>query len=214
MVAQQFIVPLADLEHGPKQVSWTIPRAWLQSALQDSGAEPRDDGTVEIELTRDGREVLVRGSAQVPLTMTCVRTLEPINVDVSPEIFLLLEQVPEPGPQARRLAQTHQPKGRHGSAKKPPTESQAKAWADAPVLASEDAARDFFRGDRIELDEFIREFIILELPMAPVRSDLHSEPEAASSPPSAGHQAPGEIDPRLAPLAAIAQRMRQKEHKE
>jgi uncharacterized metal-binding protein YceD (DUF177 family) len=147
--------------------------------------------------------------------MTCARTLEPVNVDVSPEIFLLLEQVPDPSPHARRQHQTRQPKGRHGTVgKTTASEAGTNAWADAPVLGDSDAARDVFRGDRLELDKFLREFIVLELPMAPVRSDLHSEPDAASSPPSAGHQAPGNIDPRLAPLAAIAKRMRQKEHKE
>ncbi len=61
------------------------------------------------------------------------------------------------------------------------------------------------------LDGFVREFLLLELPMTVRRSDLPSTDDPAIAPPSAepGGAEPRPIDPRLAPLAAIASRLRQ-----
>lgn len=210
----QFIVPLADLERGPKHVSWQLSQNWLQQALAGTDARPRCDGSLDLELTKNGREVLVRGTARLDLTMPCVRTLEPVDVPVSAEIFLLLLQVPEQEVGSRRQRLRHQPKGRKGNSKKGAAKAPSPGWSDDPTLSDQDAARDVFRGERVELDDFVREFILLELPMAPMRSDLHLEPYAASSPPSAEQGAPRQLDPRLAPLAAIASRMRQREDKE
>ena len=210
----QFLVPVADLERGPKRISWQLSKAWLQRALEGSGADPRTDGSLDLELTKNGPEVLVRGTARASLAMSCVRTLEPVDIELQAEIFLLLLQLPDAESPNRKQRQRHQPKGRKGATKKPEHSPKAGNWGEDPVLSEEDAARDSFRGERLELDEFIREFILLELPMAPMRSDLHLEPDAASCPPSAEQDAPSQLDPRLAPLAAIASRMRQKENKE
>ena len=60
------------------------------------------------------------------------------------------------------------------------------------------------------LDEFVREYIILELPMAPVRSDLRAQdkPAIPAPPEDAIADAGKQIDPRLAPLAAVAVRLK------
>jgi uncharacterized metal-binding protein YceD (DUF177 family) len=57
----------------------------------------------------------------------------------------------------------------------------------------------------VVLDEFIREHLLLELPLFPVRSDLPSEEArvTASLPDPAGTDEPVKLDPRLAPLAAL-----------
>ena len=67
--------------------------------------------------------------------------------------------------------------------------------------------------EKVVLDTFVREFILLDLPMSPTVSDLPSEDKAAIPPaPSAeGSEPSAPLDPRLAPLAAIAERLR--EHK-
>ncbi len=207
-----FVVPLADLDDGPKQIYWELSEDWLRHALEGSDAEPRGDGSMQLEVSKNGREILVRGSADIKLTMPCVRTLDPVELEIHPEIFLLLEQLPDERV-PRRQRGKHPARKKRNAEKKSSTAGSGK-WADVPILSNEDAARDAFRGERVELDGFVREFILLELPMAPVRSDLHSAPDTASSPPSADQDAPEHIDPRLAPLAAIASRMRQKEHKE
>ena len=71
-----------------------------------------------------------------------------------------------------------------------------------------DAAQDTFDGEQIVLDPFLREFILLELPMFPVRQDLPSLPvEARASAPES--ETP--LDPRLAPLAELKDRLAQKQ---
>jgi uncharacterized metal-binding protein YceD (DUF177 family) len=62
-------------------------------------------------------------------------------------------------------------------------------------------------GETLVLDSFLREFILLELPMNPIRSDLRPRTERATAP----RPAPTErTDPRLAPLAALLAQMRDK----
>ncbi|HMR80646.1 MAG TPA: hypothetical protein PKD61_36300, partial [Polyangiaceae bacterium] len=53
------------------------------------------------------------------------------------------------------------------------------------------------------LDPFVREFLLLDLPMVPVSSDLPTGAiPAIPRPPAESGEKP--VDPRLAPLAAIA----------
>jgi hypothetical protein len=82
-------------------------------------------------------------------------------------------------------------------------------WEETPVLTDEDAGKDTYEGHEIVLDGFVREFLILELPMFPRRSDLPTDTAAANPPLPAGNQ-PGEqapLDPRLSPLAELKSRL-------
>jgi uncharacterized protein len=212
-----FVIPLADLERGAKHASWKIPIEWLRHALADTEATPQADGTLELELTKTGRDVMVRGQAHVEVSMPCSRTLDPVELTLDPEIFLLLAQAQPATPAVaphrrtrRRPGQDHKPgRGRMAGGGDEPAGEEA--------LNPEDAARDTFVGEQITLDPFIREFIVLELPMFPMRSDLPSDAPAAIAPASPGtdrNQAgpqgsePRPIDPRLAPLAEIASRLK------
>jgi uncharacterized metal-binding protein YceD (DUF177 family) len=80
-------------------------------------------------------------------------------------------------------------------------------------LTEDDAAEDTYTGDQVVLDEFVREFLVLELPMMPVRSDLRSEarPAIPAAPdPSDDSDSCHGVDPRLRPLAEIASRLSKK----
>lgn len=226
MSTAHFVVPLADLEDGPKAVSWELSPAWLARVLEGTDAQPRQPGQLELELSKSGSEVLVRGRAQVSVTMTCTRSLEPMEVVIEPDIFLMLAQAQEPtrGRGARRGGSAGA-RGRSTDAKQPHAATSAKiagkgtsrrggGWSDDPELSKHDAAQDVFRGERVELDEFIREFILLELPMTPMRSDLRNAPEPASARAPAEPAGAKPVDPRLAPLAAIASRLREQKDKE
>jgi uncharacterized metal-binding protein YceD (DUF177 family) len=203
---REFVVKLADLEQGPKQVSWQLSNAWLATTLQGTDASPHEAGTAEVELTKNGNDVVVRGRAHVVVTMPCSRTLEPMQVTLEPEIFLMLTRASEPAqtPHRGRPHQPEPPKTHN------PRQSRGHEWGDDPSLSDEEAAGDLFHGEAVVLDEFLREFILLELPMNPVRSDLHAPPEQATAP----HPAPtGGPDPRLAPLAVLLDRMRDQRDK-
>jgi hypothetical protein len=89
-------------------------------------------------------------------------------------------------------------------------------WEDAPVLSEEEAGQDTYDGHQIVLDDFVREFVILELPMFPRRSDLPTD-ETAATPPLPADSQPGgtkPLDPRLSPLAELKSRLEQKIKKE
>jgi hypothetical protein len=89
-------------------------------------------------------------------------------------------------------------------------------WEETPVLSEETAGQDTYDGHEIALDGFVREFLLLELPMFPRRSDLPTDGSAANPPLPAGSQAGGEkpLDPRLSPLAELKSRLEQKIKKE
>ena len=197
----EFVVRVADLDRGPKTVKWNLSKRWLARALKPSEARADSDGLAELEIRKSGREVMVRGRARATVTMTCSRSLEPVQVELEPEIFLLLSQAKEPD---------HKRPHRHRSSRaqrERTGRSTKRAWADDPELSDEEAARDMFAGETLVLDGFIREFILLELPMNPIRSDLRATTEQATAP----RPVPTErTDPRLAPLAALLDRMRNK----
>ena len=205
---------LADLERGPKQVTWPVLPAWLEKALVGTEACPGSKpGELDIELSKNGREIMARGNLRVDLMMPCARTLEPVPVEVSTEVFLLLSPAVEPAPARRprraERGKTPAPKGK--AQKSAGRGSGGPGWAEDPVLTDKDAARDTYSGDTVVLDPFIREFLLLELPMVPMQKGLPSEEPPTIAPSSAGSPAERPVDPRLLPLVAIASRLRGKE---
>jgi len=234
-----FVVPLADLERGAKAASWPIPVSWLERALEDVEATPAGaDGLLEVELIKNGNEVLVRGRAEVSVTVPCVVTLEPLPFRLTPDIFLMLSPAPGQPATGARAARRKEvvasgraagggrsgtgtagggraaAGGRSGRGARNVRKAGPEAWDDGSELTPGDAARDHFEGDKIVLDEFLREFIVLELPMYPRRSDLPlDESPATGTPlppsPSAGLSDQAPVDPRLLPLAEIRDRLRQ-----
>ncbi|HET7545917.1 MAG TPA: DUF177 domain-containing protein [Polyangiaceae bacterium] len=220
-----FVVPVADVERGPRTLSFTLDEAWLRGVFEGTEATPRRAGSATVELSKSGREIMVRGRAEVAVTMPCVVTLDPLEIDLNPEIFLMLAPAPsaEPGGKGGKAG----PAGQRGQSSKKrahpgtdaPTEARRapsrKRGADdedeeGELLDAVTAARDTFEGSQIELDSFFREFLLLELPMYPRRSDLPSSPEPAIGPrlvtPEPDEQE--HIDPRLQPLAALRSRLR------
>jgi uncharacterized metal-binding protein YceD (DUF177 family) len=219
----EFVVAVADLENGPKVVDFSIPEAWLRVALEGTQAETRGAGRLHAELSKNGREVLVRGRVEVSVTLPCVVTMDPLPFELRPEILLLLS----PGPQTPAAGRSSKSPARPSPGAK--RKKAKKTWSDEPELSHGEAGRDTFSGDQVVLDDFVREFILLELPMYPRRSDLPSPGDAASAPAPepAGSAAVGQsahagqpaaaadkIDPRLRPLAEIAQRLASKKAKE
>jgi uncharacterized metal-binding protein YceD (DUF177 family) len=209
-----FVVPVADLERGPRTVTFTLDEAWLRQAFEGTDATPRRAGSATVELSKNGKDVLVRGRVEAAVSMPCVVTLDPLDIDVSAEVFLMLapassEIVAKSGKKARRGgAQEGWTEGRGAASKRPAKEDPE----DDEELDVHAAARDTFEGSQIELDPFFREFLVLELPMFPRRSDLPSSEGPAIGPPSSASvgQEPA-IDPRLQPLAALRSRLHEKE---
>lgn len=208
-----FSVPLADLESGPKHLESVISEEWLRRAFEGTEATPMGSGRLEVELTKSGREVLVRGRAEVKVTVPCVVTLDPLPFKLEPEILLYLKPSPEDALGGRRQAKASPPaQDKAGKSSKKKGKRTAKTWAEEPELSAEEAAEDTYSGDEVVLDHFVREFILLELPMYPRRSDLPSAGEAAIGP-GPQPEGPQPLDPRLSPLAELAKRLVSNEQK-
>jgi uncharacterized metal-binding protein YceD (DUF177 family) len=237
-----FVVRVADLENGPQDLSCPVPEAWLNAALEGTDATARSPGELNVQLMLNGRDVVVRGRVTAQLSMPCSVTLDPVDVNVATDLFLLLTprsgggRSGAGGGRGAKGAKAPDPKtgvsARHGAGavrggpakdagnKDVPKEAARSrkngegiaGWNEDPELSDEDAARDTYDGELVVLDSFIREFIVLELPMNPRKSDLRSDEDVAIALRSAGLGSAEEppLDPRLAPLAAIASRMRQK----
>jgi uncharacterized protein len=205
---------VADLERGPKHVTWAVQPQWLERALEGTEAGAGEPpGELEVELTKTGGEVMVRGRVRAHVTMPCARTLEQVPVEVESDVFLLLHPEKNPAAMARRPRRAErEATGKQRSGHKG-TQAKARggAWPDDPVLSDTDAARDTYSGEEIVLDAFVREFILLELPMVPTRKGLPSEEAPTIAGSSAEAPAERPVDPRLLPLAEIASRLRNKE---
>jgi uncharacterized metal-binding protein YceD (DUF177 family) len=150
---------------------------------------------------------MIRGSATFAATLPCVVTLDPVTYDLRPEIFLLLRQAPKTD--TRRQGGESKPDPRAGKRKRRAGNKDADQ-----ELSEEGSAQDTFDGDEIVLDDLVREFVLLELPLYPRRPDLPSPEESIVSRPLAGPAGEPSIDPRLEPLAKIAERLRGAANKE
>ena len=212
MQTPSYVVRLADLERGPKHVTYTLSEEWLARELADASAVPLEPGTATLELMKTGPTVLVRGSARVKLTVPCVVTLDPVPLELAPDIFLQLIREPEThdrgkgaGKSPAKTANAAKPK----FAKAKNEGRSSRRGKDDPELTDEEAAYDTFKGEEIVLDPFLREFLLLEIPPYPRRSDLPSPEESLSSRPLEGPPAEDQpLDPRLAPLLGIKNRLR------
>jgi uncharacterized metal-binding protein YceD (DUF177 family) len=214
-----FAVRLADLERGSKKLTFELGVAWLTEALSDANASPQGPGEATVELTKTGGLVVVRGHARAKITVPCVVTLDPVELELAPEIVLQLSRDPDAPERGKGppKAEGTKPEAKKKSAKSPGQHADRRL-KDDPELGPDEAAADFYRGEEVVLDDFIREFLLLEIPPYPRRSDLPSPEESISSRPLAdASDASVEakpLDPRLAPLLGIASRLKGSANKE
>lgn len=217
-----FTVSVHDLENGPKELKARLPDNWLKHSLRNTDVEPagQDDGSVDVKLTKNGQEVLVQGHLDAAIAVPCARTLDPAIYRIRPEVFLVLAPAEKPQPVRGRKRGGPKAAGpKAGSAKPNVNRGERGGWEKDPVLTAEEAAQDTYSGDMVVLDDFLREFILLEVPMMPLREDLRDKPNEANPalPQDAGDQArtgadeEKPLDPRLSPLAEIKARLEKKE---
>lgn len=235
-------IAVRDLESGHKILRSPVPSSWLQSILQDTELTPwgSTEGEISLTLSKNGREILVRGRLDVTVSLPCSRTLDPAVYRLQPEIFLMLHpshEKPSGGGRKRAGARSlssagpavaHKKTGSNqGKSAKTGASGKKSSWEDDPELLEEDAFSDTYSGDTLLLDPFLREFILLEVPMVPLREDLRSSGDEASPSPPGGLTALGlpdsphsvessegkkPLDPRLSPLAELKARLeKQKE---
>ncbi len=228
MTRPAFYAALHELEDGPKELTGAISDEWLRKLLEDTDVEPAgtNDGQLDLVLTKNGADVLVQGQLTVHLSVPCARTLDPALYRVRPEVFLLLvpstKQVGDHGPKGKRAERARAAREKHEKNQKA-KKSAASGWESDPELSDQDAAQDTYSGDQIVLDHFLREFILLEVPMIPLREDLRGTPFEANPalPGTDGTRSTADatssgsadkpLDPRFSALAELKARLEKKE---
>ncbi|MCB9597484.1 MAG: DUF177 domain-containing protein [Sandaracinaceae bacterium] len=156
-------------------------REWLASVLEGTGVGAHADapeGHLTVKAQTQGVDVLVYGRVSSTLVTECSRCLEDAVIPVDTEIACLLT--------ARG--------------------ADLRPVPDELELTPEDLDRDFFTGDRIVLDDAVRENLLLEVPIQPLCRETCegiAVPESISGPADLrSAESPG-VDPRLAPLLSL-----------
>jgi uncharacterized protein len=208
-------IPAADIDAAGRSLEADLPVAWLDENLADCDMKGAEPGHVVARLSRSGNDIVVRGRVRATVRTACARCLEPARIDVDTELSLLLQpgqpaEAAAPA-DARRVegsASRGAPKGRGaapqgskagaaGSGKK----ATPKVVEEEHEFSSEEAEFDTYDGETVVLDGFVREAILLEMPIFPLCSEgcpgIRPAPEAGDT----GSPAP--VDPRLAPLGAL-----------
>ena len=140
---KRFVIDLHDVAQ--HEGSWTFPltREWREAVFHgsDVGAGGDDDGRLEVRVTQAGKEFLVQGRLHVALSATCGRCLRPTPVEVEADVAVLFV----PGPVVVR--------------------EPAKEEDDAEPDEGPDV--EHYQGQSIVLDDYVRDTILLEVPMNP-----------------------------------------------
>lgn len=202
-----FVVPIHDLDVMGRDVRAPITKAWLDAALE--GCEIRaagPDGALAAHVSKTGNDVLVRGEVRVVLEVSCARCLEPVPLDRTIELSLLLHPSPTAG--RGRAEQAHRNARRRVE---PERKGAGRARADEEYeFATEEADEDTYDGEEVVLDRFVREAIVLEEPIFPLCSEACEgiRPPSPTAEATSGSRAP---DPRLAPIVELASKRKTKE---
>jgi uncharacterized protein len=184
------LIPIHNLDSVGKDFVFALDAAWLRTQFAETGVDgdASSPGEVAVHAQRNGSEILVHGRAHARLVTECGRCLSPVALDV--ECTLAALYAPEAG------AVRHAPED---------DEEDLDIDPDAPD-------REFYRGEEVAIDELVRDYLLLELPMQP-----RCEPECAlpavkkSARAGAQPEFGGEIDPRLMPLLKLAKGEHDKE---
>ncbi|WP_437650714.1 YceD family protein [Sorangium sp. So ce362] len=214
-----------DIDLSGTSLDVPLPTDWLNAELADVNVTSRAPGQLSARLSRTGNEIIVRGRVKASVATPCARCLSPAALDIDAELSLLLRPAPKAegrGPSHRRddAGPSHRrdDAGRNGA-----TKAVAKVKEPEYEFSADEADVDTYDGETVVLDPFIREAILLEMPNFPLCSEAcpgigpaasREDREGGSSTLARGaveedEAAPG-LDPRLAPLSALREKLGQK----
>lgn len=170
-----FVIDVSELADGAKRIDRDIPLGWLGAELAacEYPLTPLS-GAVDLVAERSSGGVLVRGRAHVRVETDCGICLARTALDLTPSFGAFLMPRPER------------------------VDGLDDGTDDDLELTPEELEREWYVGDRIVLDELIRDGIMLELPMTPRCAGPCAVPVEVIAEPSQTT-----VDPRLAPLASI-----------
>jgi uncharacterized protein len=200
-----------DIDAAGLAVDADLPPEWLAQHLGDveltlTSVAPAH---VTARLSRSGDDIVVRGRVRAELTTPCARCLAPAPVHVDAELSLFLK--PDPAEAALARARGKKTNGAFGhdgltsasKARLPEAPAVKAAHKDHKEVeyefGAEEADQDTYDGETVNLDPFVREAILLEVPNFPLCSEACPGIRPAASEPAPEPA----VDPRLAPLGAL-----------
>jgi uncharacterized protein len=218
-----FTINAADIDAAGRSLEADLPVAWLDAQLGEASLKGAAPGHLSARLSRSAGDVVVRGKVRASLVTACARCLEQAKIDVDTELSLLLR--PDPSllaeEKAAKIAARAAAAGGKTEAPKHVEKVAAKAAAgggkggkggkraakekEGPEyeFSSEEADFDAYDGETVVLDDFVREAILLEMPIFPLCSESCPGIRPASPDVADGRGEAPPIDPRLAPLGAL-----------
>jgi len=178
----EFVLDVQDISEAGKSYDFAVRREWLVSVLADtdvSVASGAEPGWLTLRAHRQGEDIVIVGKVSSTLVTECARCTEDALIIADTDVStLLVRRGPELRPEPDELE-----------------------------LTPEDLDREFYTGDRIVLDELVRENLLLEVPIKPLcREDCEGIPipESVAGPVDLRKAAsPDGVDPRLAPLLSL-----------
>jgi uncharacterized protein len=194
-----FSVSAHDIDTAGLTVDAELPVPWLDEELRDAHATARAPGRVAVRLSRSGKDIVVRGRVRAAITVPCARCLDPAAIDVDTELSLLLQPVSSVSPADHG----------HKAADKKAADKKAADKEEEHEFSAGEADLDTYDGETVALGDFVREAILLEVPNFPLCSEgcPGIRPAAEPTPGDASEPA-GHLDPRLAPLAALREKLK------
>jgi uncharacterized metal-binding protein YceD (DUF177 family) len=196
-------IPIHDLDNLGKDFVFVLEGAWLTEAFAETPSVRGDTdklGEVRVHAQRNGREILVHGRAEARLITECGRCLGDVAIDVACDLAALYAPTATPGHRGGKRAE------------KPLIDADDDELDIDPNAPD----REFYTGDHVVIDDLVRDYLLLELPMQPRCEPECALPLRAAAPklravPSDDASGEGTIDPRLEPLKKLAKSERDKE---
>ncbi len=144
-----FVLRVKELEEGISNHRFELSRDWLKAEFEGvEGIEPgASNGKAELEATRHGAEVMLRGTVRVGLEVDCVRCLDAFGIEIDIDVDALMV----PGKPVKGASQGK-------------TDKERK---DAPDEEDDKLGIERYQGEEIVLDGLLRDAILLEIPMSP-----------------------------------------------
>jgi len=190
------LIPTHELDNFGKDFVFVLDQAWLDQAFAEIGVRgvaSEEESRVAVHAQMNGREVLVHGKAKAKLVTECGRCLKDLPLSVSCDLAALYT---------------------HGV--RPHKDSEEEELED---IDPEEPDREYYTGDHVAIDDLVRDYLLLELPMqvscelgwACPNLDVPEEMRGPEGVHSAQGFGEGDIDPRLLPLMKLAKGEREKE---
>jgi uncharacterized protein len=179
----ELVIKIRDVDERGKSFSFKLSPAWLAAAVEgtDLKAVPDVFGALELSVYQTGADYIVRGRASASLVVACSRCLGDLSMVLAADLDVVMSP-------------------RDGA----PLDEEEE---DGVGLDAEELGREYYSGDSLVLDEIVRDYLLLEVPMQPRCEDEQCAGQWVmqymSTAEGSGPRAAQAVDPRFAALQKL-----------